>query len=530
MHKTILIGFDGATFTVLDPLLAAGHMPCLKRFLDEGVRAELLSTPHPLTPPAWTTLITGRSPGQHGVFDFMRSDVRGDRAFFTLTNFRDIRCETLWALVSRCGGRIISLNFPLHAPPPAVAGSIVPGLLSWRHLRRNVYPPELYQEMRSLPGFDLREFSCEIEMITSGPTMPEEELIPWVHRHVIAKDRHWFQVLRHLMQTDPAALTGVIFDGVDKIQHVCWRFLDPEYLPAQPNAVERQLRDLCLEYFRQLDSFVGEILELAGPDANVLIASDHGFGPCMRSFRVNKWLEQQGLLRWPTTPPRGGPAKNVHFVHLDWEHTSVFAPSASTNGIHIRIRQGPDGPGIPAEQYHAVRDRLVAQLRALQDPFTGRPYLKDVLTREQAFPGVHQDKAPDLTVVPRDHGIVSVLNTEPIIAERRVTGTHYPVGILLGRGPALAKGRIIPRQRILDVAPTLLYSLGMPIPADFEGGVIDDLLDPSYVKGHPVQSGPPTEAPPGYQKAHTAEPAEPVFTAAEEEGILERLRSLGYVE
>src|SRR4051812_20961969 len=154
MHPTILIGLDGATFTVLDSLMADGAMPCLKAFVDRGVRAELLSTPHPLTPPAWTTLMTGQNPGNHGIFDFLRGEVNGSGAFYTLNDFRDVRSETIWTIVSRLGGRVTALNFPMTAPPPPVAGNIVPGVLSWRHLRRNVYPPELYGALRSLPGFN----------------------------------------------------------------------------------------------------------------------------------------------------------------------------------------------------------------------------------------------------------------------------------------------------------------------------------------------------------------------------------------
>src|SRR3954454_18267324 len=115
MNPTILIGIDGATFTILDRLIADGYMPTLKAFQARGVRGGLLSTPHPLTPPAWTTLMTGRSPGNHGIYDFLRSEVREGGAFFTLNNFRDIQCETIWSIVSRQGGRVLSLGYPLMA-------------------------------------------------------------------------------------------------------------------------------------------------------------------------------------------------------------------------------------------------------------------------------------------------------------------------------------------------------------------------------------------------------------------------------
>lgn len=524
MQPVILLGLDGATFTTLEPLLADGHMPNLQKFLNEGIRGEMLSTPHPLTPPAWTTLITGRSPGNHGVFDFVRADVRPTGAFFTLTNFSDIQCETLWTLISRWGGRVVSLNYPVLFPPPAVNGAIVPGEISWRHLRRNVYPPELYEEIKALPGFDSREFSTEAEEVTAALNMSEEALIPWVRQQVLRREAHWFTILKHLLRTEPADLTAIVFDSVDKIQHVCWRFLDPAFLPKQLNEVERTLRGLCLDYFRQLDGYLGQVFEIVGPQATVFIVSDHGFGPTLKSFRVNKWLEQQGYLRWPDAAEDAS-RKNSHFVHLDWANSTVWAQSAPSNGLWIRVRQGADGPGVPPEQYPAFRGRLIEQLRGVRDPDTGLPFLKDVLVRELAFSGKHQDKAPDLTLVPHDHGFITVLNQEPVIAPRPgVWGTHYPRGILLARGPGIPTGREIPCQNILDMAPTLLYSLGLPIPADFEGKVIQALYEAAHWQAHPVQIGPPTEA--KTSRASTAEPQK----AEMEEAVFTRLRDLGYVE
>jgi predicted AlkP superfamily phosphohydrolase/phosphomutase len=529
MHPTILIGLDGATFTVLDSLMADGHMPFLKSFLERGVRSELMSTPHPLTPPAWTTLMTGRNPGNHGIYDFLRGEVGPGGAFFTLHDFRDVQCETLWTMVSRQGGRVTALNFPMTAPPPAVAGSIVPGLLSWRHLRRNVYPSELYGAIKALPGFNPRELSWDFENETAIQNMAEEELEPWVRFHIV-REKHWFNILRHLMETDRCDLTAVMFDGVDKLQHGCWRFLDPAFWPAQPNAFEQRLRDLCLEYFRQMDEFIGDIVRLGGPDANVFIASDHGFGPSTRTFRVNKWLEQQGYLKWhpqATADGKGRERSNSHFVHLDWDRTTACARSAATNGIHIRVQQGPGDAGIPPEAYESFRDRLIEQLRDVRDPENGRPLLKDVLKREDVFPGTQMAKAPDLTLVPFDHGFISVLDAEPIIAIRPIVkGTHYPAGILLANGPAIRRGEQLERQSILDVAPTLLHSLGLPIPWDFEGRAIESVFASTYLEAHPVTLGPATEMPGGSDTPGN----EAGLDAEGEEKVFNRLRALGYVE
>jgi len=528
MPPTVVLGLDGATFTVLDPLLAEGTMPRLRAFIEEGVRAELLSTPHPLTPPAFTTMITGRGPGHHGIFDFMRGGVENDRAFFTLNNYRDIRCETLWTLVSRWGGRIMSLNYPLLAPPPAVAGYIVPGLLSWRHMRRNVYPAELYEVIKGLPGFNADEFSCDIEVNTAAIHMPADKLLAFLRTHVIAADQQWFRILHYLMQVDRCDLTVAIFAGVDKLQHVCWRYLDPAYLPPYLDPTEQAFRDLSVEYFRQLDDILGQIIDLAGPEANIFIVSDHGFGPTERIFHVNKWLEQQGYLKWPPPDPEADRRRrNTHFVHLDWPNTLVYCQSAATNGVHIRVRRHPGDFGVLPEEYLAFRSQLIAKFLALRDPVTGGPFIKDVLCRDDAYPGPFQPQAPDLTLVQFDYGFVSVLNKEPIIDVRPcVIGTHYPAGILLARGPAIASGATLPAQSILDMAPTLLYSLGLPIPCDLDSKVMESLFSTAYRKSHPVTTGPATE-PPNHFAAARGDSAD---AARGDEEILNRLRALGYVE
>jgi hypothetical protein len=124
-----------------------------------------------------------------------------------------------------------------------------------------------------------------------------EEYEDWILFH-IRRERQWFEILRYLMQEDPCDLTAVLFDGVDKLQHLLWRFIDPAYAPAHPSLWEQNIRELCLNYFRQLDELLAEAIAMAGPDASVFLASDHGFGPSTEVFYLNTWLHQQGYLTW----------------------------------------------------------------------------------------------------------------------------------------------------------------------------------------------------------------------------------------
>ncbi len=533
MSRTLLIGLDGATFTILDPLMRSGVMPFLRDFVAGGVRAELLSTPNPLTPPAWTTLMTGRNPGSHGIFDFIRAEERGEEMYFTLYNSRDIRCETIWSIASRSGKRITSLNFPMMSPPPEVSGCVIAGMVSWKHLKRAVHPPDLYEELKRLPGLSYKEMGWDFELekkILQGVDQKEYE--EWIRFH-IKRERHWFEIARHLMRTKPADLTAVMFDGVDKIQHICWRFLDPAWTPAAPSAWERTITDLCHQYFRELDSYVAELIGMADPDSRVFMASDHGFGASTQIFRVNAWLHEQGYLTWRDPGLMDEEAKkswerrlDSNFVILDWENTKAYARTTSSNGIYIRRSPGPGRPGIPAHEYEPFRRGLIEKLLQIVNPDTGRRVISGALTREEAFPGTQSSHAPDLTLVLSDNGFVSIKNITPVVQSRQeVAGTHRPEGIFMAGGPGVKKGDRLPAFAIAGMAPLLLHSLGLEIPADFEERLPQAAFEPSWLRAHPVRLGEKTRSPESPHSGRGPAPEE-----SEDPVVLERLKALGYIE
>src|SRR5471030_1517812 len=132
MARTILIGLDGATYTTLDPYMAKGAMPFLKEFIETGVKASLRTIIPALTPPAWTSMMTGKRPGQHGIFDFFQKD-SPDSKYLRFASSQDVGAKTIWGIASEYKKRVIALNFPLMFPAPAVNGAIVPGgWMPWR--------------------------------------------------------------------------------------------------------------------------------------------------------------------------------------------------------------------------------------------------------------------------------------------------------------------------------------------------------------------------------------------------------------
>ncbi len=532
MVRSLFIGLDGATFTLLDELIRdlPGEgvvMPTLGRLMREGFRTRLRSTALPLTPPAWVSLMTGRSPGHHGVLDFVRFEDRGSDVYWTLYDSRDIRVETIWQIASRQDRSVVALNFPMMAPPSPINGSLIAGFVSWKHLRRSMTPPGLYDRIKQIPGFNAQELAWDFQRESKiGEEMTQAELEAWVHHHR-PREEQWFNIAETLLRDDDPDLFAVMFDGTDKLQHQTWHVLDPRIQPEHPSEEHLRLRKLVLGYYRRLDEYIERLVSMAGPQAQVFFASDHGFTGAMDVVRINRYLGELGYLTWFQSDGSDAARRreDANFAYLDWSRTTAYCPTPSSNGICIRVAREPGQPGIPPDQYLAFREKLMRDLRALRAP-DGEPVITDILCREEAFEGPAMNAAPDLTLTLRDHGFVSVRNRSPVVERRNfAAGTHHPDGIFIAWGPGIATHREEGLMQIVDVTPTLLYSLGLPIPEDFEGRIPEPLFTRDRLVSHPVRVGPPTQ-PIGRDPVPAAE----VASDAEKEKILDQLRALGYLE
>jgi predicted AlkP superfamily phosphohydrolase/phosphomutase len=531
---TLLIGVDGATFTVLDPYMEQGVMPCLAELCERGTRAVLRSIMPPLTPPAWTSLVTGKHPGQHGIFDFFQKEEPGS-IYFSFASSQEVKAATIWTLASEQDRRVISLNFPLNFPAPPVQGAIVPGgMMPWRQLRLGCHPPGLFDELQTLPGFNPREMldmQLEIKAIDG---CPEDEHAEFVELH-IRREQRWAEVLGHLMETQPADLVAVLFDGVDKLQHLCWRFIDPACRPERPNAWEQEMIERCERYFRSLDGLIGQIVALAGPEATVVIASDHGFGPTREVFHVNSWLEQAGFLTWAPAEDAGersdtdvGFAEMTRHVHaLDWSRTLAYAATPSSQGIHIVDRIPGGEEPLPEDVRAKLTQEIAEGLRQVRRPHDGSPLIEEVWTREQAFSGPFEALGPDVSMVLADGGTISILPSETLVARRpEPRGHHRWEGVFLAAGPGIRTGASVDELSIVDVAPLLLHQLGLPVPDDVSGSVPTAVFEPRALERRPPRSA-PAPAPP----APVSSPAAELELEPEEQAaVMERLRALGYVE
>jgi len=146
-RRVMVIGLDGATFTLLEPLMALGVMPFLARFREESAHGELLSTMPPVTAPAWASFMTGVNPGRHGIYEFAHRQ-RGSLSQVPV-NATFLQAPTLWQRLSDAGACVGVINVPLTYPPAPVNGFLISGLMTPRGARDFTYPRSLLGELEA---------------------------------------------------------------------------------------------------------------------------------------------------------------------------------------------------------------------------------------------------------------------------------------------------------------------------------------------------------------------------------------------
>jgi predicted AlkP superfamily phosphohydrolase/phosphomutase len=229
-------------------------------------------------------------------------------------------------------------------------------------------------------------------------------------RYHLPREMQWFRVAEYLMAEESPDLMAVLFDGVDKLQHQAWLYLDPSVDHASMGEFHGRMRELSLSYFKQLDGFIERLVTAAGPDVQVFMASDHGFTASHEIVRINAHLAEKGYVGFKPIP-EGQAGHNVsksYFAYLDWTKTTAYCRPPSCNGITIRVKRGPDETGIDPQDYERFREQLIRDLEDLKDPATGERIITEIYKREDVFPGSAMGDAPDLQLVLRDFGFVSV--------------------------------------------------------------------------------------------------------------------------
>lgn len=475
-----VFGLDAGTWTILDEQFARDALPNLRRLKEEGVSGILGSEVESASPRVWTTLASGKRPEKHGVV-----------GFFSTQN-RDLRVRRIWEILQAKGLSVGLFQWLVTWPPDPFDPFVVPG---WMARGAETYPESLSFVKELEQSFQTGEFQ---DWLDHGETARAfRSLRDWGRGYLAhglrfstalriarlastaATDSRW-EIAYAAKRTIQLLLNGDLFldlyrsgqpdfssficYGTDNLAHKLWQYHFPDDFGI-PHETAEPFKDLLVDYYRETDRLLGEILPLLPPETIVAVVSDHGF----------------------TSRGEGGEAsQHEHRPRMEalarlmgLDESAVVASSIATRGYYRPVAAGE-------EARRAVVDRVFGFLRGctrldgktpvFKLDVTGSGELEVAMNLDSEF----ERSTPVLT--PEGEMLYGDLAD---IEDR--SGNHSVEGILILRGPGVRRGATVEGARLEDFAPTILHLLGLPVGADMDGGVLEEALSEEFRDAHEIE-------------------------------------------
>jgi predicted AlkP superfamily phosphohydrolase/phosphomutase len=515
--KALIIGLDGASWALLDPLIKSGRLPHLEGLIKKGAKGVLESTIPPVTASAWSSLYTGRAPGSHGVFDFRRR-MSPDSTHRDWVNHCSIRGPKLWEIAAIQGKTSGLINLPLTFPPVPVNGYVVSGMPVPPARDEIGLPEGLVDEIIRETG----EYVSDIDLLRGeSPDVTDPEVcrrfVSEVDRALAARVR----AVEYLMDRHPVDLTACVLIAPDRLSHLFWKILVPENGQLPLEKWEEDLRGRMVAVLSRMDEGIGRIAGKAAREDLVVILSDHGFGPLDEILKLNRLLNGLGYLKFRPEVEGGirkkmakllpeavkkplraivGPGPGMKkdsegrkefdpYSLINWEATRAYSGGSVEQGVFINVAgREPHGSVLPGGEYHKTRDELISALRKAKHPSTGELLFDWVEPRENIYTGECVELAPDIIYTLRNYRAVVGEDAQPPLMSpwsQPRAGYHRRDGILVVSGPMIQEGVEAIGARIEDIAPTVLACWGLKAETGMDGQVLTDIIKPGFLDSNP---------------------------------------------
>lgn len=549
--KSLLVGWDSVSWNFVDQLLEEGNLPRLQKLIDRGTKGTLRSTMPAITPVAWSSVITGKQPQKHGVYDWVRTD-RGSTKAYTAN---DVKGTSFWQRLNDSGVKVGLVNIPLTYPTPAIDGFVICGLGAPPPPSAITYPPELLGQIEEVFGPYRPSLSTnETETLGSQQRIVEEEAA------VQSRQVELALFAASNFQVDVLAINLILFDHTNH---------------------RAQSTELIRQSLMTMDDHLGQLIDGFGPD-NILLFGDHGARRIRGQFLFGDWLCEQGYMARKEKQQQSKKELNFLLIHYlegrnglanftgsvlrpllrevipflpqsflkrFWKNVKRRTPLAYN---HYWYSEEIDSETSPILDLRSVGtlylnsrvmgrdnksvDDLIDKLSSLVEPVSSKPIFRHIYGAGTLFGNEFAGHPP--AIVLDYHGSGLALRKEQGIGlmerQRHFAymednqdagvwvwwGDHDLDGICIVSGTDFVKGRTPLNGKVVDIAPTLLHLYNVSIPEDFDG----EVLQQAFAVRNPVtyQSGDKLEA-------EVLGPSEKI-EADENDEILSHLRALGYVD
>jgi len=469
--KTVVVGLDGAGFELIDPWTEKGDLPNIARIKREGVWGDMRSVLPPVTSPNWKCYSTGKNPGKIGIFWWENIDWRHRKVYYP--GARKLENKEIWDYIGEAGMKVGVLGMPTTYPPKKANGFLVSGHPD-AGKKGFAYPPELEQELEKQSWTDHPQHGISI------------------HRDKSSREIH--QIINRQFETadtlgreyDVDFLMVAVFLS-NTLQHFLW------------NAPETK------KAWQIIDSHIGEFMERG---CDLIIMSDHGSNKIQSVFNINTWLKQQGYLSFDARlaaflyrlginqrsvlvlASRLGilgllrkivPRRLVSSIPRESGEIRREAKASKVNWRKSKVLASGQGPIYLNPQNadnEALKKELKQKLEALVDSSSGNKIIEKVYAKEEIYHGEYLFEAPDL-IIDQAKGVHihgGIVQRGIFDSPRRWQAENKKTGLFMAYGPDINEGGEVKNVSILDLAPTILHLMGVPIPTDMDGQVLTGIF------------------------------------------------------
>jgi predicted AlkP superfamily phosphohydrolase/phosphomutase len=545
MSKVLLLGVDGATWNIIEPLVNDGKLPTFKKLMEEGVYRNLESTIPPWSIPAWNCISTGKNPGKLGFFSFM-SKVQSHYGF--KPDFLYSEEVDVWDILNKENKKSILINIPNIHKPIQIKGCVVAGFL---YLDRNnlTYPAVLQRELDEvcdeykIDVYDVDSDEIDYDTVEERFQKTKSELKKFKDENYVEKVNlvleKRFAAIKYLLKKE-WDFSFIVFVALDRIQHKYW-----------------YNENVVTDFHIKMDRILGDIIDMVDEETTVFIVSDHGFGPRKNVFNVNDWLIKEGFLelndqklpflkkvlnrvRKNKLPSFFKPftelismilfeyfrVKSDYAVidhsNIDWKKTKLFTQPAREmcGDLYINLKGREINGIVEPSEYEKFRDEVIYFFKNIYHPITKNKINTCIYKKEEIYAGDYLYLAPDLVIKIDDdiQGFETGFGHKNIFSKVE-GGDHRTEGIFIAYGKDIDNGKKIEPAKIYDVMPTILHMFDLDIPDNIDGAVMKDIFKSSsfYAKKEIQYTD-------SYDE-HTYNN----ITINNEEDIKRRLKKLGYI-
>jgi predicted AlkP superfamily phosphohydrolase/phosphomutase len=460
-QKVIVIGLDCATPQLLFDAYK-DDLPNISRMAQNGTWGKLKSTVPPITVPAWASMTTSKHAGDLGVYGFRSRTPGAPYDEMKIAHAGLIKEKRVWDYLGDAQKKVGMLGVPQTFPVKPVNGMLVSSFLTPGTDLDFTHPKELKEEILAACAPD--DYHFDFANRTQAPPDKVLEAI-----YTMTNQRQ--KIFKDWVQNKEWDFLMMVEMGVDRIHHYLWQYMDKTHKDYEEgNPYEQKI----LDYYKHIDTFIGEVQEMSPDDTVFYIVSDHGAKRMEGMFVINEWLVDNGYLTLRSTPEPGTP---IQKCDIDWSKTKAWAWGGFYSRLFVNV-EGREPEGIvPEAELDVFLEDLRDKLMEVKGP-EGQEIEHKIVRPQELYPDATGD-VPDLMIFWGDlyWKVAGTLGYGSYYIDQDDRGLDYGVhdwnGVFVKHNPRNPGEGEREDLDILDVTPSILHDFGQDIPSDMRGKVIE---------------------------------------------------------